>query len=344
VRKRVFGFFSPDGALAEEGKGVVTACLLGFFLLASGCFARRQPQIPQAASEPNEIAALNRQIAQAASSTPKRDYTIGAEDLLEITLYDIQSADGEPRVLKARVSASGNIVLPLVGQVKAAGLTTAGLEQRLREKFKRYIRDPQLTVFVKEYRSYRVSVVGYVEKPGVLRISGQKSLLEVIAMAGGLDKEAGKTVQLTRKTKSGVKTVVIDLDRLSRQGDLALNLTMAPGDVVTVPKAGVFYVVGSVKKPGAYPLLEPVTVTQALATAGGPDPKLAKTKGTKVFRRLPNGERKAIPVDLAAIRAGKAEDFMIQENDVIVVPMSQVKFVVDRFIGSIGMGLAIPAF
>jgi len=315
-------------------------------LLAAACAAHR-PTLAgvDANSTPRPISTLNQQIVSAAAtSSVATDYNIGAEDLLEVTLFDIQAEKGEPQRVPVRVSQSGVVNLPLVGRVQAGGLTVERLEESLRERYKRFIRDPQVTVFVKEYRSYRVSVVGYVEKAGIIEISGEKTLLEVLALAGGLNKEAGKTVQLTRQTAEGGRTFVIDLDRLARGGDTRLNVPIRSGDIVNVPKAGVFYVEGSVKKPGAYPLLEEVTITQALATAGGADESLSKLSGTTLFRKLPNGDREAIPIQLAAIRAGKANDILIAENDVILVPMSGVKWLVDRFIGSIGMGLAIPAF
>lgn len=343
VPRKVDGKPRCPGKLFFRTRVAPVAAALLLTVLCSACWVRRPPRLPEKNAGANEIEALNRKIA-AAVTAAKRDYTIGAEDLLEVTLFDIQGAGGEPRVVKSRVSASGLITLPLVGQVQAAGLTTSELETSLREKFRRFIHDPQITVFVEEYRSYRVSVVGYVEKPGVLEVSGDKTLLEVLAMAGGLNKDAGRTVQLTRNVGGEVRTAIIDLDRLSRKGDISLNVTMLPGDVVNVPKAGVFYVEGSVRKPGAYPLIDTVTVTQALATAGGIDPRLGKAGGTTLYRRSKGGEREIIHVDIDAIRKGRAEDILVKEDDVLVVPMSSVKFVVDRFIGSIGMGLAIPAY
>lgn len=320
--------------------GAWLAAGLVVLLATAGCMVRPRA-VPEPPPADREIEQLNRDIALAAGQATK-DYTVGAEDLLEVTLFDIEEENGEPRKIETRVSQTGYITLPLVGMVKVIGLTPIELEQKLHERYRRYIRDPQITVLVKEYRSYRVSVVGFVEKPGVFEISGQKTLLEVLAMAGGLNPEAGKTIQVTRRTPQGLHTYFIDLDRLSRQGDVRLNLPMQPGDVVNVPKAGVYYVEGSVKKPGAYKLRDDMTVTQALAAAGGPDERLARVGGMTLFRRMPNGERKAIHIDIAAIRAGKARDVKVADNDVIVVPMSGLKYVVDRFIGSVGMGLSFP--
>jgi polysaccharide export outer membrane protein len=316
-------------------------------LLGAGCSARRVADaVPPPAEKTEDVDALNREIALAAGHPSKgsTDYKVGADDLLEVTLFDIEGKNGEPRQIPVRVSQSGIITLPLVGQVTVGGKTAVEAEQAVREAYRRYIRDPQITVFVKEYHSYRVSVVGYVEKPGVLEVTGERSLLEVLAMAGGLNSKAGKTLQVSRLREDRQETLLIDLDKLSHQGDMRLNLRMLPGDVVNVPKAGVVYVQGSVKKPGAYRLREAMTVTQAIAAAGGPDEKMANRGGTTLFRRGPGAERQEIPIDVAAIQSGRAEDIQLSENDIVVVPMSLPRYVIDRFIGGIGMGLSIPIF
>jgi len=214
----------------------------------------------------------------------------------------------------------------------------------LRKRYKKFIHEPQITVFIKEYRSYRVSVVGYVEDPGLYEISGDKTLLAALGMAGGLNDAAGTTVRLTRRTDKGLRTYYIDLDRVLLEGDMSLNVPLLAGDVVNVPKAGIFYVEGSVKNPGSYPIRGALTVTQAIATAGGSDPRLAKESATTLFRRGRNGEREAIPIDLDGIRSGRVPDLQVAENDVILVPMSTAKFVTQMFVSRIGIGYSINGF
>jgi polysaccharide export outer membrane protein len=328
---------------------VIERALAGIFLalLALGCSARsiaNRVELPDPA--PPDVGNLNRDIAAAAGRQPAAttDYRIGADDLLEITLFDIQSKDGAPRTVSARVSASGIVTLPLVGQVELAGRTAVEGEATLREAYRRFIHEPQITVFIKEYRSYRVSVVGYVEKPGVFEVSGQRTLLEVLAMAGGLNDRAGKTVQISRRREDRLETLLVDLDRLAKEGDMRMNVAMHAGDVVNVPKAGVVYVQGSVQKPGAYRLRDSMTLTQAIGAAGGPDQQLANAGGTRLFRRGDNGERVEVPVDMKAINMGQTEDVRLVESDIVVVPMSLPKYVVDKFIGGIGMGLSVPVF
>jgi len=310
-------------------------------LVVVGC--ARAPAVHEAAdakADGNpEIVSLNRDIAAAAGRRQgASDYKIGADDLLEITLFDIESKNGEPRQIATRVTQTGTITLPLIGAVEVGGRSAVEAETVLKERYHRYIHDPQVTVFIKEYRSYRVSVVGYVEKPGVYEVSGQRSLLEVLAMAGGLNDKAGKTLQISRGGDDKLQSIVVDLDRLSREGDMRLNVAMMPGDVINVPKAGVVYVQGSVKKPGAYRIRETMTVSQAIGEAGGPDEKLAKRNAVRLFRRGTSGERVEVPVDM------EHGDVQVVENDIVVVPMSMPRYVVDRFIGGVGMGLSVPVF
>ena len=121
---------------------------------------------------------------------------------------------------------------------------------------------------------------------------------------------------------------------------MRLNPELLPGDVINVPRAGVFYVEGMVNKPGAYPLLQDTTVSQALATAGGIDVALAKGGDTTLYRKMADGQRRPIPVKFDQIREGRAEDFLLNEDDLIVVPLSGPKFVVDRVLGLVRVGVA----
>ena len=254
-----------------------------------------------------------------------------------------QDESGQPERSPARVSQGCIISLPLVGRVEVTGRTALEVESLLRERYRKFIHDPQVTVFVKEYRSYRISVLGYVTKPGLYEVTGDKTLLEAISLAGGLTKEAGTAVELTRRTDAGLQTLDIDLGRLLDGGDPELNVPLQSGDVVTVPKASVFFVVGSVIRPGAYPIRKKVTVSQAIATAGGPNQRIARMGGTKIYRQKSDGEREEIDINLKAIRAGRAQDPTIAENDVVVVPMNRAKYITELLLGRVGIGLS-PGF
>jgi len=297
-----------------------------------GCSIAPRVNLPDSKADSGQHEFNNSLAVMASQASAAGEYKIGPEDLLEVTLFDIEDNTG-PRVIPVRVSNSGEITLPFVGKVDAGGLSSYELERRLTDVYRRFIHDPQLSVFIREYRSYQVSVVGYVETPGVYELRGRKSLLEGLALAGGLNKDAGHDVRLTRQTDKGVETVLIDLDRIARGGELGMNVALLPGDVIDVPQAGIFYVEGMVNKPGAYPLQQPTTVSQALATAGGADLTLANISGTVLLRKQESGERKSIPIRMSAIRKGKATDIFVEQDDVLVVPLSGTKYFLDRTLG-----------
>ena len=356
-----------SGVVVVNKKGSVRAVVLAGLILFTGACAATPDYTRLHSDTAGKTAAnqdLNASLSLLAgkSQTPG-DYAIGPEDLLEVTLFDIEDTTGEPRLITSRVSNTGYVTLPWVGKIMARGYTPLAFEEHLRKNFARFIHRPQITVFVREYRSYEISIVGYVEKPGVVQLRGRKTLLDALSLAGGLNEEAGHNVRLSREIevcpeaflqKDGgqansesllpcprqVVTELIDLDRLTRDGDMRLNPELLPGDVINVPRAGVFYVEGMVNKPGAYPLLQDTTVSQALATAGGIDVALAKGGDTTLYRKMADGQRRPIPVRFDQIREGRAEDFLLQEDDLIVVPVSGPKFVVDRVLGLVRVGVA----
>jgi polysaccharide export outer membrane protein len=230
--------------------------------------------------------------------------------------------------------------------VNVTALTTTGLEKKLRELYDKYIYNPQVGVLVKEFRQ-RVSVMGAVQKPGVIELTGPKTVTDMLAMAGGINEKAGNQVHIYRQTANGRENHVIDLSVLSDIAALAnpetmglLAMPVQPGDVINVPPAGTFFVDGAVRKPGPYPLGRRYTLTQALATAGGVDPELNSSEIT-IFRRRPSRGMESIPVDYSAIVAGSASDLQVEPDDVIIVPMSSVKYFVKRFVGSLVDGISI---
>ncbi len=316
---------------------------------AAGC----GPSIHERALEAADSRATTRQVenfneditrlaAQAAAAPG--EYQVGPEDLIEVTLYDIQNETGEPRIIVSRVSNSGFMTLPYIGKVQAAGMNPLELEEHLRREYTRFIKEPQITIFIREYRSFRVSVVGNVKSPGVLELRGRKTMLEALAMSGGLAEDAGRSVRLVRTSGSEMQSVLIDLDELAATGDPRLNPSLLPGDVINVPRAGIFYVEGMVRQPGAFPLLTETTITQAIVTAGGMDINLSDRQGTVLYRKTADGQREAMPVDLAGIAAGKVPDMRVQAEDVIVVPVSGAKLIVDRITGLVRVGVNAVAF
>jgi polysaccharide export outer membrane protein len=161
-------------------------------------------------------------------------------------------------------------------------------------------------------------------------------------MAGGISERAGSQVHIYRQGPEGRQSHVIDLLVLANHPGL-VNMPVQAGDVLNVQQAGMFFVDGAVLKPGSYALTRPYTLTQALTVAGGVIRTLASYGDISIFRRRNGLEAEKIPVDLSAIWDGKTSDPGIEADDVIVVPISTVKYVVERFLGRIGFG-QVPAF
>ena len=329
--------------------------LLVAVLLGAGC-AVAPPQSslllrPEGATATPTLAELNTTLSAVALQQPPTspaDYHVGPEDVLEITLFNVPPTEAgvTPRTLNAPVSQHGVITLPLLGDIPAAGLTTAGLEQILQGRYKKYLRDPQVGVQVKEYHSHRVSVIGEVGKPGVFEISGPKTLIDLLAMAGGVSDKAGSQVHLYRQGPEGRESYVVDLYALARGVGANVgeaNLPVVGGDVINVPKAGMFSVDGAVKSPGSFPLSRPYTLTQALSMSGGVDTELAKTSEITILRRQ-GAEVETVLANLNEIQTGKIPDPQIAAEDVIVVPISTSKYLVKRFVGVLFSGVGIRPY
>jgi polysaccharide export outer membrane protein len=335
------------------------ALLLGA-LLPLGCgpavqnpenIAKLSNEAAAGPSSSTTITEINRNLAAAAmvgGSTAPSDYQVGPEDLLEITIFNVTEADGKmtPRTTLVRVSHEGFISLPLLGELSAKGLTISRLEKLLRERYDKYFYNPQVGVLVKEYRQ-RVSVIGAVQKPGVIELTGPKTITDVLAMAGGVSDRAGSQVHIYRQVPTGRESHVIDLSVLASNAALInadnvalITMPVQPGDVINVPPAGTFFVDGAVHKPGPYALGRRYSLTQALATAGGLNTELSSSDVT-IFRRKGSAGMEAIPVDYDAVLAGSTVDPQIQPDDVIIVPMSGAKYLVRRFIGNLIGGVSI---
>jgi polysaccharide biosynthesis/export protein len=313
-------------------------------LLVIGCGAVPQRQvtsIPESGGPSPEITQINNAITAASLHSPAapQDYRVGPEDLLQITLYNIPQgeASATPRDTNVRVSQEGKITLPLLGDVEVAGLTTSGLEQLLRGRYDQYLHKPQVGVQVKEYRSQLVTVTGAVRNPIVHQLTGTKTLVDLLALAGGVSERAGGQVHLFRQGPEGRQTYVVDLLALASNPEL-VSMPVQAGDVINVQQAGMFFVDGAVGKSGSYPLIRPYTVTQALAVAGGVDRELADYSGIAIYRQRNGKEAEMIPVDLNSIWDRKAPDPVIEADDVIVIPYGTFKYIVRRFIGTIGLG------
>jgi polysaccharide export outer membrane protein len=263
------------------------------------------------------------------------EYRLGPGDLIEIAVFGV---DKFKHTL--RVSASGMIKVPLLDPIMAAGLTAAELEERLTSLLEGdIIRHPQVAVFIREYKSQPVFVLGAVKAPGQYQITQQLRLIDVLSLAGGVLPTAVDTVVIQRPSEpfgngnvddhsSPDQVIKIDLQQLLEKGDLSLNVRVRGGDVVHIDErqSHVFYVIGEVNRPGPIPLppKQEVRASQAISSAGGPMKTAKMSKGILV-RYAEKGERQELPVDFSEILKGKREDVTIHPDDVIFVPGSNFK-------------------
>jgi polysaccharide export outer membrane protein len=206
-----------------------------------------------------------------------RDYLVGSQDVLKISVYE--HPDLETTV---RVSEDGRITFPLIGDVEVKNLSVQQIEKKIASKLSDgIIPDPQVTVFIDQYRGTRVTVMGEVTKPGQYEITGPTSVVEAISMALGMTENAGHTIMLFKKdpeagSNPGYKRIAIDVDRLLKEGDLSQNVQLQNGDIIYVPKIDFFYIYGEVNRPGIYRIEKGLTVKRAISIAGGFTPKASK--------------------------------------------------------------------
>jgi len=240
-----------------------------------------------------------------------QDYVVGEGDILRITVYD-----HEDLATTARVSGEGFIAFPLIGQVEVKGLTLAQITQKISSLLADgYVINPQVNIFIQEFRSKKAFIMGEVNKPGLYVLPGQTTLLSLLSEAGGLTKDAGDKAVIKRKTDSPDKKeriLTVDLKGLVEKGDTSLDVPITDGDSIYIAKARVFYVNGEVKKPDAYKYSEGTTVIQAITLAGGFSDKASRGR-VKIIRKVDGKEETLEKVKM---------DEVVLPDDLIVVPES----------------------
>ncbi|HZD49062.1 MAG TPA: polysaccharide biosynthesis/export family protein [Silvibacterium sp.] len=255
--------------------------------------------------------------AQKATGESHETLLIGPGDLLQISVL------GESDLSqKARVRDSGYVTLPLIGDVEARGLSTDAASRLIAQKYidAQFLKHPDVTVFVAEYATQSVSVLGQVQKPGTVAISTARSLIDVLAMAGGLTEVADRHITVERGATPHEVAEVF----LSNKPEDALNanIEIDPGDKILVPKAGIVYVLGDVGRPGGYVMQNNsrLTVLEAIAMAAGLN-KTASQAHARVIHNA-NGQYRERDLPLKDIEEGKAPDELLQADDVIYIPFS----------------------
>ena len=264
-------------------------------------------------------------------------YSLGPGDQIMVRVPAVDEIDNKPIPIDQR----GTINLPVVGRIQASGLTTEQVELAISERLKKYLVLPDVSVYLTEMRSQPVSVLGQVQTPGIHQLQGRKTLFEILSLAGGLRPEAGNVVNITRRIEWGpiplpgaqndstgqFSVGSVQVKSVMNASNPAENIVIKPNDVISVPKADTIYVIGAVKKPGAYVLGEHRTLSalQVLALAEGAD-RAASTKDAKIMRVRPDSnERTEIPVDLKTVLSGKTPDVLLIADDILFVPTSKAK-------------------
>jgi polysaccharide export outer membrane protein len=270
---------------------------------------------------------------QAQQQAPQDDrYRIGPGDVLDIRVYNRPQLSREA----VRVEGSGMIRMPLIEtEIQASCLTEGELAKEIASRYTKYYRNLQVDVFIKGYHSRQVAIIGAVNDQSRFELQRRIRLLELMTYAKGPSARAGQTVNIVHSTNTSPCQQAIENEdaaafssyKLSEvlEGKPEANPYLETGDIVTVPEADQVYIVGNVFMPLTIPLREPITLTRAIAMAGGLKQDTRKDK-IRVLRQEPGTSvRKEITVDLYAIEKKRSEDLALAPNDIIDVPTSAGK-------------------
>lgn len=286
-------------------------------------------------------------------------YLVGPGDVLRVTVFEVEELSNT-----VVVSPKGTISPPLLEEFSVAGITAREIEAKLEQMYEGgYLRDPQISVVVSEFRSQPVSVLGAVERPDVYQLQGRRRLLEVLAMSGGLGKDVGDTITISRRpgggssftgpgsamgeaapAASGQEIEVSVRNMLLTPDSDDANPLIQPHDVIQVSKAGIVYVMGAVEKAGGYTIKdqEKITVLRAVSLASGLG-RHASPQKARIIREL-DGKKQWIHVRIKDVIAGRSPDPELAANDILYIPDSRAKSVLSRSVEAmiqVGTGVAI---
>ena len=250
-----------------------------------------------------------------------REYRIGPKDLLEIKVQEVPELAG----LGVRVSENGSITLPLAGNIALTGMTKDEVEKLIARVLieRNLVKNPQVSVFIKEYQSQVVSLIGAVTKPGIYQLVGRVTLLDIISQAGGFKENAADEIFVLREGKGeAAATIRIDLEDLTVNGNPKLNIPLQPGDVINIPADEVIsiFVFGAVRNPGSLQVKKSarINIVQAVAQAGGLT-ESGKYSGITIKRTLKDGREENLKVNLMDIIRGKKPNIVLLKGDVVFV-------------------------
>lgn len=300
-----------------------------------------QQNEPQGPQQPQENPTPTRP-SPAAALPPdniRPNYVLGPNDQILVRAPDAEEINEKP----FRIDADGNVNMPLVGRVHAAGMTIQELEADLVRRLREYIREPQVIINVVQFRSEPVFFVGQFRNPGIYPLQGRRTLIEMLAAVGGLQPNAARYVKVTRRAEYGpiplpnaivdpekkVSTVEISMGSLQQNVNPAEDILLQPYDVISVERAGLIYVNGEVGKVGGIELGErdSLSILQVLTMAGGFTRDASRGK-VRILRPILNTNRRAeIVVDVKRLFEGKDVDVPLLPNDVLYIPRSYSRLI-----------------
>jgi len=303
-------------------------------------------QQPAVSNTPQEVNAVPASTRVSAPVSPDDRYRIGPGDVLDIRVFNKLQFSRD----NVRVDGRGMIRMPLIeGEIQAACHTEQELAADITTRYEEYLRNPQVDVFVRDFQSLPVAVLGAVRLPSRFQLQRRVRLLELLSRAGGPTESAGQTIQIVHTATTDVcetpapgkssdgEASALDNYKLSdaMRGDEKANPYVRPGDVVSIPPAEQAFVVGNVLQPRAVPLNDRITVSRAIAMSGGTVPD-TKSDRVRIVRQPPGTEAKQeIFVDLRAIDKHQAEDVVLQPGDIVDVPASGTKRLLRALVGAV---------
>jgi len=318
---------TSDGALG-------LALLIAFLFLAAS--------LPAIAQQSTPTAPAVRRPDVKSYAKANEGYRIGPGDVLEIRVYKLPELTREA----LRVEENGNIRMPLISDaIPAACRTESELAGNIASLYLTYMRNPQVDVFVKEYNSKPVAVIGAVNTPGRFQLQRQIRLLDLLSYAGGPAERAGGNIQLVHSSspfrcESGPavagNSIGVDFFNLNDtlRGEVRANPYVRPGDIVTVLESPQAHVVGNVVRPTSITLKERITISQAIAMAGGTLPDTQKDR-IRIVRQTRNNTTQEILVDLKAVARRQAKDVELHPNDIVEVPVAGTRRFMRRMLGDV---------
>ena len=270
-------------------------------------------------------------IVQPNSGTENDRYRLGPGDVIDIRVYSRPNLSRE----NVRIEGNGMFRMPLIeNDIQAACKTEGELAKEISQRYLKFYKNLQVDVFIKEYHSKQVAIIGAVNEQSRFELQRRVRLLELLTYAKGPSPRAGQTINVVHssapalcRTNTEDEIAAFSSFKLSDTllGDPKANPYLESGDIVTVPEADQVYVIGNVYTPLTIPLKEPMTVSRAIAMAGGTRQDTKKDK-IRVVRQEPGSSiKKEMIVDLVAIEKKRAEDVSLMPNDIIDVPLSEGK-------------------